>query len=100
MAAVFGVGLREHIQFDVVRLAVLLHERILQVVNLVICQRQTQAQVKQLIYDYLYDEATGLPVDAYSDDEVKELAEVVYLHVYQQYETADHNVYVQQGVGS
>lgn len=56
-------------------------------------KRQTQAQVKQLIYDYLYSDETGLPVDAYSDDEVKELAEVVYLHVYQQYETADDSVY-------
>lgn len=56
-------------------------------------KRQTQAQVKQLIYDYLYSEETGLPVDAYSDQEVKELAEVVYLHVYQQYETSEESVY-------
>jgi type I restriction enzyme R subunit len=56
-------------------------------------KRQTQAQVKQLIYDYLYSEETGLPVDAYTDDEVKELAEVVYLHVYEQYETAANSVY-------
>ncbi|MNZ86825.1 hypothetical protein D3C78_1056620 [compost metagenome] len=45
VAAVLGVGLREHIEFDVVRIAVQLHERILQVINLVICQCQTQTQV-------------------------------------------------------
>jgi type I restriction enzyme R subunit len=56
-------------------------------------KRQTQAQVQQLIYNYLYDENTGLPVEAYSDDEVKALAEVVYLHVYQQYESATESVY-------
>lgn len=62
-------------------------------------KRQTQAQVKQLIYDCLYSEDTGLPVDAYSDEEVKELAEVVYLHVYQQYETADESVYAMAANG-
>jgi len=56
-------------------------------------KRQTQAQVQQLIYDYLYSDETGLPVDAYTDDEVQELAEVVYLHVYEKYETAANNVY-------
>ncbi len=47
-------------------------------------KRQTQAQVRQLIYDYLWDEKTGLPVDAYSEDEVEALAGVVYLHVLEQ----------------
>jgi type I restriction enzyme R subunit len=61
-------------------------------------KRQTQAQVKQLIYDYLYSEDTGLPVDAYTDEEVEELAEVVYLHVYEQYETAANNVYAMGGM--
>ena len=64
-------------------------------------KRQTQAQVQQLIHDYLYDENTGLPVEAYTDDEVKTLAEVVYLHVYQQYESATENVYaIAAGAGS
>ena len=62
-------------------------------------KRQTQAQVRQLIYDYLYSEETGLPVDAYTDDEGKELAEVVYLHVYEQYETAANSVYSDAGNG-
>lgn len=55
-------------------------------------KRQTQAQVQQMIYDYLYDEKTGLPVDAFDDEEVKSLAEVVYLHVYEHYETLDEEL--------
>ncbi len=62
-------------------------------------KRQTQAQVQQLIYNHLYDEKTGLPVDAYTDEEVKALAEIVYLHVYQQYESATENVYVMSASG-
>lgn len=56
-------------------------------------KRQTQAEVKQLIYNHLYSDKTGLP-DAYSLDEVESLAEVIYLHVYQQYESANDSVYV------
>ena len=56
-------------------------------------KRQTQAQVHQLIHDYLYDEKTGLPVDVYTDEEVGALAERVYLHVYQQYEGDSESVY-------
>jgi len=52
-------------------------------------KQQTQAQVRQLIFDYLYDEQTGLPVDVYSDEEVRAVAEDVYLHVYQQYERGE-----------
>jgi len=62
-------------------------------------KRQTQAQVKQLIHDYLYDENTGLPVTAYSNEEVESLANVIYLHVYQQYESADENVYAMTANG-
>lgn len=62
-------------------------------------KRQTQAQVQQLILDYLYDEKTGLPLGVYSDEEVKSLADVVYLHVYQQYESATESVYAAAGGG-
>ena len=59
-------------------------------------KRQTRAQVQQMIHDRLYDDTTGLPLDAYTDEEVKALAEVVYLHVYEQYETATDNVYASE----
>jgi len=55
-------------------------------------KQQTQAQVKTLIRDLLWDETNGLP-DAYEPEEVEELANVVYLHVYQQYESATESVY-------
>ena len=56
-------------------------------------KRQTQARVKQLIHDHLYSEDTGLPIDTYTEDDVEALAEVVYLHVYEKYETAANSVY-------
>jgi type I restriction enzyme R subunit len=67
-------------------------------------KRQTRAQVQQLIYDYLYDGNTGLPVEAYNDKEVKSLANVVYLHVYRQYDSneisAPESVYALAASGS
>jgi type I restriction enzyme, R subunit len=62
-------------------------------------KRQTQAQVRQLIYNHLYDESTGLPEETYTDDEVASLAEVVYLHVYQRYESDSQSVYAQAAGG-
>jgi len=62
-------------------------------------KRQTQAHVQQLIYDYLYDENTGLPVDVYTDEEVKELSNVIFFHVYQQYESVSENVYMMAAGG-
>ena len=56
-------------------------------------KRQTRAIVETLIKDYLWDPEKGLPEDAYSIEEVEALAQVVYLHVYEQYETVVDNVY-------
>ncbi|MFS0514832.1 type I restriction endonuclease subunit R [Nostoc sp. UIC 10607] len=56
-------------------------------------KQTTQAQVKTFIYNYLYSDDTGLPVDAYDDTEVTDLSNVVFLHVYQQYESAQRNPY-------
>jgi type I restriction enzyme R subunit len=53
----------------------------------------TRSQVKTLIRDYLYDETTGLPVDDYTDDDVEELSNVVYLHVFKQYGGNQENPY-------
>ena len=39
-----------------------------------------------MIYNYLYDGSTGLPVEDYTNEEVKSLAEIIYLHVYEHYE--------------
>jgi type I restriction enzyme R subunit len=53
----------------------------------------TRAQVKTFIHDYLYADTTGLPGDEYSDDEVENLSNVVYLHVFQQYKSPECNTY-------
>ncbi len=47
--------------------------------------RQTQAQVKRMIHDHLYSDKTGLPVDDYTPEDVSTLADVIYLHVYENY---------------
>jgi type I restriction enzyme R subunit len=62
-------------------------------------KRQTKAQIKQLIHDYLYSDETGLPLDVYTEEEVQKLADVVYLHVYQQYESASENAYAMAANG-
>ena len=53
----------------------------------------TQAQVKSLIFDFLYDEQTGLPVEAYTPDDVQSLADELFQHVYVQYPAAVENLY-------
>ncbi len=50
----------------------------------------TQAMVKTLIHDFLYDEKTGLP-EEFEPDEIEALSNVVFLHVHSQYRSAtDH----------
>jgi len=56
----------------------------------------TQAQVQALIFNFLYDDETGLPVDIYSDEEVKTLAEELFRHVYVVFPDAVANVYNRQ----
>lgn len=45
---------------------------------------QTQAKVRTFIYDYLFDERTGLP-ESYPIDEVRMLSDRVFEHVYTVY---------------
>jgi len=47
----------------------------------------TRDAVRQAIYDFLWNDSTGLPVDKYSEGDVKVKAEDVYRHVYRVYET-------------
>lgn len=53
----------------------------------------TQAQVRTLIFNYLYDDETGLPADVYSPEDVQTLADELFKHVYVQYPDARENVY-------
>ncbi|MBW4614149.1 MAG: type I restriction endonuclease subunit R [Desmonostoc vinosum HA7617-LM4] len=56
-------------------------------------KESTTATIKSFIYDYLYSEDTGLPVDAYDDSDVDNLSNIVFLHIYQQYKNANKHTY-------
>ena len=45
----------------------------------------TRDAVRQAILDFLWNESTGLPVDNYTEDDVKDRADDVYRHVYRVY---------------
>ncbi len=48
-------------------------------------KESTRDAVRIAIRDFLWDERTGLPVDAYSDDDVEHRAEDVFRHIYRAY---------------
>ncbi|MFZ2170678.1 MAG: type I restriction endonuclease subunit R [Methylococcaceae bacterium] len=50
--------------------------------------------VKQQIFDFLYGDKTGLPVDDYNDEDIQTLTENVYWHVYRAYPTVPSPIYV------
>jgi len=47
----------------------------------------TRDAVRLTIYDFLWNDSTGLPVDRYTGDDVEVRAEDVYCHIYQVYPT-------------
>lgn len=50
--------------------------------------------VKQQIYDFLYDERTGLPIEQYEEDEISDITERVFLHIYRAYPELPSPYYV------
>jgi len=52
-------------------------------------KESTKDAVRQSIRDFLYDENTGLPVDGYTEDEVIERADRVFIHVFRSQRPAD-----------
>lgn len=56
-------------------------------------KESTRDAVKQKIFDFLYDERTGLPLGDYTDDEIQVLAENVFRHVYRAYPTVPSPIY-------
>ncbi len=56
-------------------------------------KESTKAEVKTFIHDFLWDDTTGLPVGVYSPEEVNEKTELVFDHIFRQYEDAEHNIY-------
>lgn len=56
-------------------------------------KERTRDAVKQRIYDYLYDDKTGLPVDSYEVDEIQGLTDVLFNHVYRAYPRVPSPIY-------
>lgn len=56
-------------------------------------KESTRDAVKQKIYDFLYDDSTGLPESDYSVDDIKVLTENVFRHVYRAYPTVPSPIY-------
>jgi type I restriction enzyme R subunit len=53
----------------------------------------TRDSVRQTIRDFLWSDATGLPVGTYSEADVRERAEAVFRHVYRAYPTVPSPFY-------
>lgn len=45
----------------------------------------TRADVERTIYNYLYSDKTGLPIDSYTEEEVTEKSNVVFMHIFEKY---------------
>ncbi len=56
-------------------------------------KESTRDAVKQQIFDFLYDERTGLPVEQYEEDEISDITEKVFLHIYRVYPELPSPVY-------
>lgn len=56
-------------------------------------KQATRDAVKVEIRDFLWDEETGLPVKCYSEQDVEEKAEQVYLHVFRLYSDQSFSLY-------
>jgi type I restriction enzyme R subunit len=57
-------------------------------------KESTRDAVRQRIYDYLYDDKTGLPEESYEENEIKGLTELLFNHVYRAYPRVPSPVYV------
>ncbi|MCP4487452.1 MAG: type I restriction endonuclease subunit R [Gammaproteobacteria bacterium] len=56
-------------------------------------KESTRDAVRQQIFDFLYDEKTGLPVEQYDEDEISDITEKVFLHVYRAYPELPSPIY-------
>lgn len=55
----------------------------------------TVADVRATIYDFLYREESGLPLESYSDKEIEDRTEEVFKHLYRMYPTVPSPYYDQ-----
>jgi type I restriction enzyme R subunit len=60
------------------------------------CEKEsTRDAVRQTIYDFLYEETTGLPINSYTDDEVYKKADNVFRHIFRVYPKGPSPYYAQ-----
>jgi type I restriction enzyme, R subunit len=58
------------------------------------CEKETTRDaVRQTIYDFLFDEKTGLPTDQYEVDDIESITDEIYSHVYRVYPKLPSPVY-------
>lgn len=58
-------------------------------------KEQSLAEVRSFIYDYLWNDATGLPADSFTPEEVEQKAAVVFDHVFRQYASPSQSAYAE-----
>jgi len=61
-------------------------------------KESTRDAVHVTIHDYLWSDDTGLPIDAYTEDDVNDRADDVFRHVYRAYPTLPSPVYSSSSV--
>ena len=59
-------------------------------------KESTRDAVKQQIFDFLYDERTGLPVEKYEEEEIAEITDRVFMHIYRAYPNLPSPYYPEQ----
>ena len=59
-------------------------------------KESTRDAVKQQIFDFLYDERTGLPVEKYEEEEIAEITDRVFMHIYRAYPKLPSPYYPEQ----
>ncbi|MFN5515566.1 MAG: hypothetical protein ACK5CA_12705 [Cyanobacteriota bacterium] len=55
-----------------------------------------QSTIKVEIFKYLYNEQIGLPVDSYTEEEVQEKSNLLFLHIFEKYPCLPFSAYSQQ----
>ncbi|MCC0567237.1 type I restriction endonuclease subunit R [Brevibacillus borstelensis] len=56
-------------------------------------KENTRSAVKNFIYDFLWDDSTGLPLDSYTEEEVTERSHLVFQHIFYAYPTVPSPIY-------
>ncbi|PFA47907.1 hypothetical protein CN391_25915 [Bacillus anthracis] len=57
-------------------------------------KKQHGMLIRTAIHDFLWSEDTGLPVDSFTEEDVKTKAEIVFLHVFRIYPELPSPIYV------